>query len=251
MQRAARHHEGVAITLTTWNIQGRRRPNLSLVADQITTQGADVVLLQEVQWYQARRLARRLGWTATWHFKHWPVIAPPEGLAVLTPQRPLAAQRVLLAAAPWWSWRRRVALRVDVAMAAGALYVVDMHLGTGVGEAERVRQAGTVLAVAPSSRTVIGGDANAGPTSGVIGRIVGDGYVDAWAARHADAVGATNWAPGPRTEAPTQRIDYLFVSGDLRIDAASVPIDAASSARDIAAFGALSDHLPLTVVVDW
>ncbi|HEX4903345.1 MAG TPA: endonuclease/exonuclease/phosphatase family protein, partial [Acidimicrobiales bacterium] len=67
----------------SWNLQGREAPDLAAVAHVVQASGADVVGLQEVQRRQAADLARRLGWWHEWRFKHWPVVVPAEGLALL------------------------------------------------------------------------------------------------------------------------------------------------------------------------
>ena len=56
----------------------------------------DVVVIQEIGWWQSRRLSRRLGMERRWAFKHfrWP---GPEGLAVLTPHRIVGSGRFVCA----------------------------------------------------------------------------------------------------------------------------------------------------------
>src|SRR3546814_16117462 len=75
------HDCRVATRILTWNLQGRERPDLGLVREVIAAATPDVVALQEVQRGQARALARPLGWSVAWRFKHWSVVVPPAGLA--------------------------------------------------------------------------------------------------------------------------------------------------------------------------
>lgn len=236
--------------LTTWNLQGRARPDLSTVADVLRELGADVVLLQEIQRRQARELARLLGWAGVrWQLKHWPVVIPAEGLAILA-RDPLGAVEHRVLARPWafWSSHRRIALAAGLPAEPGPVRVVSTHLGAGVGDAERARQAGLVVDVALGGHpSVIGGDLNTAPGSPVLDRLESAGHRDAWTTCRGDEPGATNWKPGPRDGAPTQRLDYVLVDPALEIVDATVPRFA-----DLGfdRFGALSDHLPVTVTVD-
>lgn len=229
--------------ILTWNLQGREGPDLDEVAERIRGFRPDVVALQEVQRAQAEGIAERLGWAVEWRFKHWPLVYPAEGLAVLTPLPPRTVRSVRLAAGlRFWSWRRRIAVAVTVDGPSGALTVVDVHLGAGVGDAERLRQATKTMRLIGTSLGVITGDLNTHPGSVVLGEFAGGGFRDAWHDVHPQLPGATNWAPGPRTTPPTQRLDYVLVSPGLWARAAEVP--------DHAGFGRLSDHLPLLVEID-
>lgn len=239
----------MATRILTWNLQGRERPDLDEVADLIASFRPDVVALQEVQRRQARALAARLGWTVAWRVKHWSVVVPPEGLALLTPT-PAGDLATVCLAHRWrfWSWRRRIAVRATVAGPDGSLAVVATHLGAGVDDAERSRQASrTVAAVQAGHAGRVGacilGDLNTRPGSAVLATYEAAGFRDAWAERHPGELGATNWRRGARDGAPTQRLDYVLVDGALEVDAADVP------AADFGRWGALSDHLPVVVTV--
>lgn len=236
-----RHDETVDITVVTWNLQGRERPDLVEVAAVLSEYEPDVVLLQEVQRRQARRLAQRLGWYRVWSVKHWPVVIPAEGLAILTPH-PLAEVERRVLAMPWsfWSSRRRIAVAATIG--GGGLRVVNTHLGSGVGDAERARQARETVSMGDSGPTLVGGDLNTDPGSPVIRVFQDAGFVDAWSAV-SDEPGFTNWHAGPRDAPPVQRLDYVLVAGDLSVGGASIPDDVAAVER----FGPISDHLPLRV----
>lgn len=238
------HDVVVTLRLVTWNLQGRARPDLDAVARVLVDLQPDLVLLQEVQRGQARRLARRLGWFQVWRFKHWPLVVPAEGLALMSP-RPLAPVERRVLAMPWsfWSWRRRIAMATTVDQ--GDVRVVNTHLGAGVEMAERARQAVLTVSMAGPGPAVIGGDLNTHPGSPVLRVYEDSGFTDAWSVV-SDEPGATNWAPGHRDAPPTQRLDYVLVAGGVVAREASLPGSTASVER----FGPLSDHIPLTVSCD-
>ncbi len=238
----------MTVRVLTWNLQGRERPDLDAVLGVVRDLRPDVVCLQEVQRRQATWLAERLGWTSTWRFKHWPVVAPAEGLAVLAPEPPDEVRTVVLARfVAVWSWRRRIALRGVVRTSVGDLEVVDVHLGAGVAEAERVRQALLTAGAVVGPVGLVAGDLNAHPGSAVLAAFASDGLRDAWPEAEPGSPGPTNWLPGPRDGAPTQRLDYVLVGDGLAVVAAELP-----GPDEVAdgALGALSDHLPLVVTVD-
>ena len=65
----------MVIRLLTWNLQGSKGVDVEAVVATISAQSADVVVLQEVQRVQARRLARRLALRhVRWTFKHLSLI---------------------------------------------------------------------------------------------------------------------------------------------------------------------------------
>jgi endonuclease/exonuclease/phosphatase family metal-dependent hydrolase len=234
----------VTLRLTTWNIQGRAGPDLRAVAGVLRTREPDVVLLQEVQRRQAQALAAELGWSLGWRWKHWPVVLPAEGLAVLA-SGPVDGIEVEALAQPWsfWSSDRRIAVAADV---DGARVVVT-HLGAGVGDVERSRQARRVARFA-GPHGVIAGDLNTDPASSVIRTFRDAGFVDAWSEIHTEADrGFTNWGGGRRTEPPTRRLDYVLAGPGVAVVAAEVP---SFGDPDFDRFGVLSDHLPLTVTLD-
>lgn len=247
-----RHDGPVATRILTWNLQGRAAPDLDAVAAEIAAAQPDLVALQEVQRGQARELARRLGWSAVWRCKHWPVVVPPEGLALLTPA-PLRDVATAHLAHPWqvWSWRRRIAVRATLDGPDGPLVVVDAHLGAGVAEGERCRQAERTLALlgsAPDARArrCVVGDLNTRPGSDVLATFRAHGLRDAWAEARPGERGPTNWGRAARSEAPTARLDYALVGPELAVVDVVVP---AHGEDGFARWGELSDHLPLTVTV--
>lgn len=239
------------VRLTSWNLQGRARPDLDAVADVLRERDPDVVVLQEVQRRQAHGLADRFGWSATWHWKHWPVVIPAEGLAVLAPEPPATATVEILAQ-PWafWSSDRRIALSAAVRIGGSPLQVIATHLGAGVGNAERARQARLVvdLVGATGAPVVVAGDLNTSPDSAVIEVFRTAGFRDAWTEVHDEADrGFTNWDAGSRHEPPVRRLDYVLVPEVLRVVDADVP---RFGDPDFDRYGPLSDHLPVTVTLE-
>ena len=242
----------MATRILTWNVQGRARPDLESLATVIADSLPDVVALQEVQRAQARWLAARLGWSHVWRFKHWPLVAPAEGLAVLSPTPPADVAMVHLAH-PYrvWSWRRRIAVRAEVVTADGPIAVVATHLGAGVDDAERSRQAELAAGLLragrlPVPRGCVVGDLNTRPGSEVLDAFAAHGLRDAWGDAHPDEPGPTNWSRGPRDRAPDQRLDYALVGGDLEVVDVAVP---SHGEPGFERYSALSDHLPVTVTV--
>jgi endonuclease/exonuclease/phosphatase family metal-dependent hydrolase len=240
----------VATRVLTWNLQGRERPDLDQVAAHVEAVGADVVSLQEVTRRQARRLAACLGWSVEWRFKHWSVVVPAEGLALLSPH-PVHGPTTTHLAHRYrpWSWRRRIAVAATVVVPDGPLGVVVVHLGAGVGDEERTRQARLAIAALGATgapQGVVAGDLNTHPGAPVLAALESSALRDAWAQARPGEAGPTNWRPGPRDRPPTQRLDYVMVTAGLDVVAAEVP---GAGDADLDRFAALSDHLPVAVAV--
>jgi endonuclease/exonuclease/phosphatase family metal-dependent hydrolase len=234
------------VGISTWNIHGSARPDLDAVVQRIRAMDADVVALQEVQRRQATAIARALGWpTAHWSFKHFPIVKPPEGHAVLSPHPLTWARTVVLSRwVPPWSHRRRIAQLVRVRLAERDLSLANAHLASTSAD-DRLAQTRRLLAALPPG-TVVAGDLNARPGSDVHRLFATAGLEDAWGTLHPDANepdGATHWRPRDPDDAPTRRIDYILVPAQDQILAATVPTAADS---DMAAYRHLSDHLPVT-----
>ena len=135
------------------------------------------------------------------------------------------------------------ALAATTATPDGPLDVVDVHLGAGVGDPERVRQAHRTAALVGASGCVVG-DLNTRPGSAVLEAFAAAGLRDAWAEARPDDDGPTNWGRGPRDGPPRKRLDYALVTPDLEVCGAAVP---AFGTSGFERFGELSDHLPLLV----
>lgn len=228
------------VRLLTWNLRGRDRPDLGEVVAHVTGSGADVVVLQEVQRRQARVLAAALGWELVWRLKHWPVVIPAEGLAILSPERPAAGEVVVLAHRwRFWSSRRRIAVAATVTTPEGPVRVVDVHLGAGVPEEERVRQAARVT----GRGEIVAGDLNAGPGSATLAVFGAAGFSDAWA-QVGQGTGHTNWGRRARSDPAVKRLDYVLLGDGWQALDAAVP---AHTDLRFARWGIVSDHLPVVV----
>lgn len=236
-------HDGPVTTVVTWNLQGRMQPDLGAVAAVLTSLEADVIALQEVQRDQAEALADALGHMVGWAFKHWPVVARPEGLALMAPVFDQLERTVLAHRWQLWSWRRRVALSARILGDRG-FRIVDAHLGADVDDVERLRQAKIVLGLDPRADFVVG-DMNARPGGVVVEHLARAGYRDAWATCRGDEPGHTNWSLGPRDGAPDQRLDFVFVAEGWEV----VDAEVAGPEWEGIDLAALSDHLPLRVEV--
>ena len=229
--------------LTTWNVQGRAGPDVGALAHELRSLGSHAVVLQEVQRGQARRLAAELGWGLAWRWKHWPVVVRAEGLAVLGPAVTSVRTQVLAHRWRFWSSRRRIAVAARVTTADGFLAVVDVHLGSGVDDEERARQAALAVDL---DGDVVAGDLNTAPGSPVLGTFEAAGFRDAWAGT-GEGPGRTNWGRSLRHQPPTRRLDYVLVGPRWRVVDARV---ATHGSPGFEAFGALSDHLPVTVALE-
>ncbi len=272
----ALYRPAVPLTLVSWNLKGSEGLDTPGVVDHIRAAAADVVVLQEVQRRQARRIARSLGARSwRWGFKHWPIRTWPEGMAVIGVTRP-ARVRTRAISRRWapWSWRRRILQIGSVDLDAGegeGVTLVNVHLSPHQHQtAIREVEAALVLRlVAAQGRpAVVAGDFNDRPGAAIHGQFAEGGLRDAWDDVHtvdvavdvppalpekssgrkpADA-GATNWrgwAQGtPR--APSQRLDYVLVSAELTSVSMSVP---RYGQPGFERFATLSDHLPVTATV--
>lgn len=239
------------LAVLTWNLKGSEAVDTAAVAAHAAAVGADVLVLQEVQWHQARRLARHLGARSRrWAFKHWPVRTWPEGMAVIGVTLPVRARgRALTHRWRPWSWRRRIMV---VGTVAGLrLLLVDLHLSTRPPEARRAEVDAALWRVAAhAGPAVVAGDLNERPGGAVQEALVAAGLRDAWLASGGDPAGGfTNWRgwePGT-TRPPTKRIDYVWASTGIDVVEVSLP---APGDPGFGTFARLSDHLPLTAVLE-
>ena len=209
-----------------------------------------MLLLQEVQRAQVRRIARALGSRSQhWGLKHWPVRVWAEGMAVVGVTVPLQV-RSYPVTRRWevWSWRRRL---IQIARIEG-LTVVHVHLTPHgpTSEQDRDREVGWLLdRVAPADDLVAGGDFNAEPGDALFGRLRAVGLRDAWPTAHPDDPdgGLSNWS-GRRNRPATRRIDYLWVAPGVDVVDVTVP---GYGGPGFDRFPALSDHLPVTVAMTY
>ncbi|HLT68730.1 MAG TPA: endonuclease/exonuclease/phosphatase family protein [Acidimicrobiales bacterium] len=259
----------MATTLVTWNLKGAEDPDVRAVVDHLRAEGADLVCLQEVQWHQARRIARALdarSWA--WSFKHWPVRTWPEGMAILGVGRPVRVRaRALTAPRRVWSWRRRI-VQVGTVDGATPLTVVNLHLSPDDLSALRAVEVATVLDLVAGvpGPVVVCGDLNERPGGGLHDRFAAAGLRDATANGVADGPDAptapgsrrgadplpTNWRGWRRgtTEPPTQQLDFVYVGEGVEATAVRVPRGDGAVRFAAISFAAISDHLPVTAVLE-
>lgn len=250
------------VTLVSWNLQGHAAPDTGGIAGELRRLAPDVVVLQEVQWHQARRIARALGARSLhWGFKHWPLRTWPEGAAVVgVTRRARVHTRALSNGWRRWSWRRRIA---QVAAVGGGpageppFTVVNVHLSPHDQAELRVAETATVLAVARTGPVVIAGDLNERPGGALHRRLAAAGFRDASgvdhereppAGSHAPDPVPTNWRGWQRgtTRPPTQQLDYVYVPAQVTDVELRVP---RVGEDDLAPYARLSDHLPVTAVL--
>lgn len=235
--------------MVTWNLQGAHGVDVPRVAAIIGSTGADIVALQEVQRKQATALAAALSVSSRrWVFKHWPVVAHAEGLAVLAADGLRSARSFPLRRAPFWDWRRRIGLDATAEIGGRAIGIVVVHLSPHDAADRRRGEAATTLrrAARHDQPPVIVGDLNDLPDERAHRVFIEAGWVDAWRAVHGDGCpGATNWTPGDRLgRSPTQRLDYVLVPAGWHVEQCSVVADAG-----LEELARLSDHLPLAATL--
>ena len=240
-----------SVRVLTWNVQGSHGVDTAAVADAIMRVEADIVMLQEIQRGQFSRLAAAVGMPGRgWAFKHWSIVRGAEGAAVLTPHQLISARSFVLRRAPFWSWRRRVALVAAFERDGQRFSVINAHLSPH-GEGERRRREAELIvarAAAASPAPVIGGDLNDPPGGPGHEVFAAAGWIDAWRAIHDDdePAGATNWTAGRRVgRPPTQRLDYVLAPPGWLVESCTIAFDGAQ--LDVAA--ALSDHLPVAATL--
>ena len=238
----------MTLVVTTWNLQGSKGFDVDAVVAHVRDQGVDLLLLQEVQRAQARRIARGLGARSVdWSFKHLSARTWPEGAALIGVTRPVEARALAVTRRfQPWTWRRRI---IQIAHLGDDLMVVNLHLTPHRGaaiEAERARELTTVVSHFDAGRRVlVGGDFNCWPTDAPLAVLAEAGLRDTWPGNSSEVF--TNWAGRAHTLAPNRRLDYLFASAEVTASAAHVPRHGDDG---FVTFGQISDHLPVTTTLD-
>lgn len=218
------------------------------VAELVRRTGADLVLLQEVDRDTRRSgrvdqpavLAERTGYHVAFGsaldyddgkygvavLSRWPIVADTLIHLPVTPVQTRAGG----------SHEPRGVLRVVVDAPAGRLVMLNTHLDPSGDDRWRRQEADSVVSLAAQARrgerlVIVGGDFNSTPESDVQKQVRAGGLRDAW-----DACASGDGFTYP-VEAPVKRIDYLYLTGDVRCVAARV-----IETR-------VSDHRPLLVDV--
>jgi endonuclease/exonuclease/phosphatase (EEP) superfamily protein YafD len=193
--------------------------NVDAVAALIKKAGADLVLLQDVDPAALQALGSKLNYAAA---AGGSVAALARGFIGFNATIPLApAPRVALALLASIHHGQYAAIVAQINPAEGR--VSDDDLKRVLDAINSQKAAGTPL--------VVGGDFNATPDHPGIARLNAVGLRDAWA-----ECGSGDGFTYP-SNAPTKRIDYLFLSGDLHCSGAAVMETQ------------VSDHRPLLVTL--
>ena len=213
-----------------WNVHGLRS-GVPAVGRAIRSLQPDVALIQESG---PRMSLLRMGATLGMQVANDPFSFPRRRV-----------KNAILVRFPWRLGRYRLhrfpgsvrfyprgVLVAEVSDGAGGLVAASVHLGLRPGE--RLRHGAelerVVLRAAGDRPAVIGGDFNEFPEGRAIGAL---------ARRFADVFAGA--APTFPSKAPAARIDYVFLSRDVEVRSASVPLDEEISRA--------SDHLPVVVEI--
>lgn len=213
------------------NVRGFHQARPAVVAAALGEFAPDVVLVTECGTRRRlRRFASALGMEP--HHGSLPPFLPRVRNAVLVRPPLSVADGGLVVFDGHAPLRRQGAYFARVTGADAPFWAVTVHLGLR-GE-ERGRHADDLMRLLGHSEPplLVGGDLNAKPDSRVVAKLTDIGW-DAWV-RMGQSTGETF----PSHE-PVARIDYLFVSREVRVDGAMVPGGAGVRAA--------SDHLPLVV----
>lgn len=237
--------DGLPVRVLVYNIHAgtdaKRIPNLERVAEIVRMSRADVVLLQEVDngtrrsgdVDQTARLKSLTGFQGVFG-KAIDYDGGQYGIAILSRWPIVSHSMVVLpvdsAARALASYESRGALVAIIAAPGGMLRAIDTHLDAS-RDANRLQQARTLVAVSGSQRdsgaTIVGGDFNSEPGSGVVPLFVAEGWMDAFL-----ECGSGAGLSFP-ADVPVKRIDYLLLSRGTRCAGASVLATDASDHRPV------------------
>jgi endonuclease/exonuclease/phosphatase family metal-dependent hydrolase len=228
-----------SLRLMTYNIHAGKDAggvdNLERVAAIVKANGADIVLLQEVDRNTTRsgnvdqiaRLAQLTGMHSAYG-KAIDFQGGAYGIAMLS-RWPISANETvpLHNTTPVES---RVTLLATIDTPAGPLRIANTHLDASREDRHRMEEVPQFLSAA--NGVLAGGDFNSTPDSSVHAAVLSSGYRDAFS-----ECGAGNELTYPASP-PQKRIDYVFLSAGLRCSSASV-LDTDAS-----------DHRPLLVTIN-
>ncbi len=223
-----------------------RKSNLDGIAALVKSTGADLVLLQEVDRGTARSgkidqlqaLQKLTGYSpgfapslVNYDGGQYGIAILARGFVGYTSTYPLTVQPVQTRAGG--STEPRVALLAFTGVRGANWHVINTHLDPAEGTA-RGQEVGRLVDLVrdqllSEDPLVIGGDFNSTPDNPVLAPLRAAGLRDAWT-----ECGSGDGCTYP-ADAPTKRIDYLFLSGNLHCSTASV-IDTQ-----------ISDHRPVLI----
>jgi len=236
------HPTTEAISVLVYNTHAgtdaKRVTNLERVAQIIKNEKADIVLLQEVDSATRRsggvdQVARLRALTG-YHGVFGRAIdydGGGYGIAILS-RWPIVSDTLfhLPVAQHDAKYEERGALVAVISTPGGALRVIDTHL-EAYSNSYRLEQARALAAIAAAQRdrgtTILGGDFNSEPGSGVISIFADSGWRDAFV-----QCGAGSGLSFP-ADVPVKRIDYLLLSGATTCASAKVIDTDASDHRPV------------------
>lgn len=233
---------GLEWTVLTWNLQGSKRTDLDEVARVIRNEAPDAVALQEVRKPQAATLTKALTMHSIWAEKHYflrPLFpSRTEGAAILTPHEIVSSGDVEVSAnVSKRSYKRRILQFGTVQRPDASAYrIYNVHFSPNDLVAERRAEAGRIARLVESH--------GESPPAVILGDFNDHGEPDIIA-----ALPGVEHLPAPPTNpanAATQAIDHVLLPAVARDVSVSVPAGGPE-------WGALSDHLPVTVrfTLDW
>ncbi len=215
--------------------------NLVRVAELITSSNADLVLLQEVDRNTERsgkvdqlaELERLTSLHGTFG-KSLDYQGGEYGIAILS-RWPVAASEVIPLPNDPPQERAGGSREPRVALFAvtNGIRILNTHLDASREETFRLQEVAKLIEAADQTEpALVGGDFNAEPESETRRQMAAKGYRDSWA-----ECGSGSELTFPAS-APVKRIDYLFLTGEVRCGAAQV-LDTTAS-----------DHRPLLVTIE-
>lgn len=209
------------------------KPNLDGIQSLVTTSGADLVLLQEVDRKTARSgqvdqvdtLGRSLNYASAFgasllHYDggEYGIATLARGFIGYSSTIPLRVRPVQTRAGG--SNEPRVALVALASLRGGQFVSINTHLDPADGQARAQEVQHLVEGIrqqqAAGAPLVVGGDLNSTPDNPVLAPLTAAGLRDAWT-----ECGSGDGFTYP-ADKPAKRIDYLFLTGNLHCSAAAV-----------------------------
>jgi endonuclease/exonuclease/phosphatase family metal-dependent hydrolase len=233
-----------SLRVMTWNIHGRSKTNVKLLASIISNLTPDIIGLQEIQRRQSKELADHLKMSHIWIFKHnpfWPLFpGRAEGLAILS-RFPIhsADNLVLSTSAHQRSHKRRVAISANIQIDNVTVGIINAHLASHGNAAERLQQAHILrrhIDEQIGHPWILTADLNDFNQPAVLSILEGADAHDAWISHHDPFEGFTCPSSQPR-----MRLDHIVVSQSFTIHDAIIPTPTQSMVN-------ASDHLPVIAV---